>query len=60
MSQRRHHDRHRPRWTTYSCIGVYQNGRMEIIAKDQGNQIMPSWVAFTDGGKRLIGEATKN
>ncbi|KAB0393454.1 hypothetical protein E2I00_002918 [Balaenoptera physalus] len=45
--------------TTYSCVGMFQQGRVEILANDQGNRTSPSYMAFTDTERR-VGDAAKN
>jgi len=45
--------------TTFSATGIWSNGKVEIIANDQGNRTTPSWVSFSETGERLVGESAK-
>jgi len=45
--------------TTFSCVGVWKDNKVEVIVNEQGNRTTPSWVAFTDT-ERLVGESAKN
>lgn len=46
--------------TTYSCVAVWRNGAVEVLEDESGNRTVPSWVAFTPDGGRLVGDAAKN
>ncbi|GKY95321.1 hypothetical protein MPSEU_000493900 [Mayamaea pseudoterrestris] len=46
--------------TTYSCVAVWKNNRVDVCPNEQGNRITPSYVAFCNDGSRLIGDAAKN
>jgi len=46
--------------TTYSCVGIFKNGGVEILPNEQGNRITPSYVAFGKSGERMVGDAAKN
>lgn len=46
--------------TTYSCVAVWKNGRVEVCPNDQGNRITPSFVAWDSDGQRIVGDAAKN
>lgn len=46
--------------TTYSCVALWKNGRVEVCPNEQGNRITPSYVAWSNDGSRLIGDAAKN
>jgi molecular chaperone DnaK (HSP70) len=45
--------------TTFSAVGIFKDGKVEIIANDQGNRTTPSWVSFAETGERLVGESAK-